>query len=191
MVELSSYINEKFFLSLHASKRFVEIMTPLSFHEGELIIEKGKINNKEYLLLEGICRSYVVNGQGADITLSFFTDNSCIPPNLVRTKSDRSILNIQALTDVKLLTFPTEKLMNLMSTHREIELWANAILQKELMQKVEKEINQISLHAKERLIHFRDQYPALENILPHSYIASYLGITNVSLSRIRRELVNP
>jgi CRP-like cAMP-binding protein len=56
------------------------------------------------------------------------------------------------------------------------------------MMKVEKEIGLASLTAKERLLSFRQQFPMFENLISHPDIASYLGITNISLSRLRKEL---
>jgi hypothetical protein len=53
---------------------------------------------------------------------------------------------------------------------------------------VEKEIGMASQTAKERLIKFREDYPILENLIPHTTISTYLGITNISLSRLRNEL---
>ena len=44
--------------------------------------------------------------------------------------------------------------------------------------------------AKERLIEFRNKYKILENLIPHTDIASYLGITNISLSRLRKDLMS-
>ncbi|MEM6343465.1 MAG: hypothetical protein AAF927_06275 [Bacteroidota bacterium] len=61
-------------------------------------------------------------------------------------------------------------------------------MQNELLQKVDKEIGLASLKAKDRLIKFREEYPQLENLIPHPHIASYLGITNISLSRLRKEI---
>ena len=125
---------------------------------------------------------------GNELTLSFYTPNTAITPNLIRTKQNLSIFNLYAISDCKIATFFAEDLSFLMSSNREISDWANTVLQKELLQKIEKEINQASLNAKERLLAFRDKYPALENQIPHAFIASYLGITTVSLSRIRKEL---
>ncbi len=70
----------------------------------------------------------------------------------------------------------------------EIRTFGNLVLQNELKSKVEKEIGLASLSAKERLIEFRKKYKILENFVPHTDIASYLGITNISLSRLRKEL---
>ncbi len=188
MKDISSYISNKFFLSHCSSKILSEIMDIVSFEKGTNFVEKDRENKMEYWIVEGICRSYFLDNFGAEITLSFFTPNKPVSPNVTRTNANHSILNLQAITNVRLLIFRNEDLMNLMKEHKEIEVWANAVLQGELQQKVAKEINQNSMNAKERLIDFRDQYSSLENLIPHSYISSYLGITNVSLSRIRKEI---
>lgn len=145
----------------------------------------GQQNTLEYILLEGICRSFVVNSEGEEITLSFYIAGP-ISPNITRVDDQsRSTIHIQALTDIEIAVFPNTKLMDLMRTYKEINEWGNRVLQKELQQKVQKELAQASLSARERLLLFRNTYPALENFIPHPYIASYLGITNVSLSRLR------
>jgi CRP-like cAMP-binding protein len=77
----------------------------------------------------------------------------------------------------------------LMVDNLEIREFGNVVLRNELKQKVEKEIGMASLTAKERLVKFREQYPLLENIIPHTTISTYLGITNISLSRLRNELL--
>lgn len=183
-------ITDHFSLSSAAAEKLAAIMTPTTISKGDVFIREGGINELEYLVLKGICRSYVESADGIDFTLSFFTEISTISPNLTRTKEGVSILSMQALTEVSLVSFTSQGLMSLMAENREIELWANAVLTNELIQKVEKEINQVSKKAKQRLVDFRARYPQLENLIPHSYISSYLGITNVSLSRIRSELSN-
>jgi len=190
MNEIVSHLNNHFHLTANAAEKMGALMSKHIFEKGQEFVIEGNKDDKEYLLFKGICRSYVKDADGNDITLSFFTDNTCISPNLTRTKSNLSISSIQAIVESTMVSFPSQGLMELMSTHREIELWANAILKNELMHKVEKEISQISNNAKERLLNFRSQYPSLENQIPHSYISSFLGITNVSLSRLRKELAS-
>lgn len=188
MESIVSKLQKNYSLSPQSAKLLAEVITIIDVESETKFVKEGSSNNMEYLIFEGICRSYLINSKGDEVTLSFFT--SIVAPNLIRTKLNKSILNVQALTKVRLGTFLSEDLMKLMNQNREIELWGNSVLQKELMEKVEKEINQISLSAKDRLIVFREKYEQLENLISHSYIASYLGITKVSLSRIRGELSN-
>lgn len=88
-----------------------------------------------------------------------------------------------------MIEFDSDQFLNLMIQNLEIRNFGNSILLNELIKKTEKEISLGSLSAKDRLINFRNEYSLLENLIPHSIIASYLGITNVSLSRLRKEIL--
>lgn len=147
-------------------------------------------NYYDYFLLNGICRSYIVNPEGKDITISFFQNKTVLTPNVARTYNNLSILNFEALTDIEIARFKAIELVNLMKEKSELRNFANAVLQKELVLKSNKEIDNASLTAKDKLIRFRKQFKLLENIIPHPKIASYLGITNISLSRLRKDLAN-
>ena len=62
------------------------------------------------------------------------------------------------------------------------------VVEAELTQQVSSEVAHRSLSARERLLLLREQYPGLENRVPHNLIASFLGITPVSFSRLRKEV---
>lgn len=156
--------------------------------KGELFVKAGRTNDYDYFLLNGICRSYLVNQNNEDITISFFQDKTVITPNIARTHHNKSTVTIEALTDVEIGRFRAIELVHLMREIPEMRSFANAVLQHELTLKSNKELFNATFTAKERLLEFRKQFNALENIIPHPIIASYLGITNISLSRLRNEL---
>ncbi len=186
--DLNDYLLGLCKISSISADKFIEVMEVRKLEKGSVFIKKGTPASREYILLDGICRSFITNPKGEEITLSFFLENTAVAPSLVRTSFGKSILNVQAITNIKVATFLNADLMALMDANQEVRAWGNNILQQQLIRKVNKEITQISLTAKERLVDFRQKYPLLENQIPHSFIASFLGITNVSLSRIRKEL---
>lgn len=151
----------------------------------EVFIKTGKKNTSEYIIAIGFCRSFLFSPEGDEITLSFYKAKDVIPPHLIRTKDDVSLFNFQALTDVEVIEFNASVFLSLMIENLEIREYGNSILKNELIKKTEREIALASLTAKERLMKFREEYAILENLIPHPMIASYLGITNVSLSRLR------
>jgi CRP-like cAMP-binding protein len=153
--------------------------------KGEVFIQRGKRNDKEYFVLDGICRSFLLDHQGAEVTLSFYASQAVLSPWIVRTQREISTLNFQALTEARLVSFNAETFAGLIRQRPDWRDFGNAVLKNELLQKAEKEIGLAALTAKERLSRLREQLPGLENQVPHSAIASYLGITNVSLSRLR------
>lgn len=159
------------------------------YEKGELFIDKGKKNNKEYFIYEGVCRSFLLSPEGEEVTLSYFLESDVLSPNKTRTANQISHLNFQALTQLTVGSLDADKFEQLMINHIDIREFGNMVLQMELLSKVEKEIGLASLRAKERLLLFREKYHFLENLISHVDIASYLGITNISLSRLRRELM--
>lgn len=158
------------------------------YDKGEVFIKRNNRNEKEYFVLSGVCKSYLINPEGDEITISLFTENSILSPYQIRTSKGISVLHFKALTDLELASINAKDFENLMINNIEIRSFANTVLQNELISKVEKEIGLASFTAKERLIQFRSKYKGLENTIPHADIASFLGITNVSLSRLRKDL---
>lgn len=159
------------------------------YDKGDVFIDRGKKNNKEYFVYEGVCRSFLLSPEGEEVTISFFLEGGVLSPNKTRTANQISHLNFQALTKLTVASLNADKFEELMINHIDIREFGNMVLQYELLAKVEKEIALASLNARERLILFREKYHFLENLISHVDIASYLGITNISLSRLRRELL--
>jgi CRP-like cAMP-binding protein len=164
-----------------------ELIEVESYEKGDLIIGKGKRDNKEYFVFEGVCRSFLHSPEGDEVTISYFLEGEVLSPNKTRTANQLSQLNFQALTNLTIASMDADKFEQLMINHLDIREFGNMVLQNELLSKVEKEIGLASLSAKERLQLFRKKYHFLENLIPHTDIASYLGITNVSLSRLRKD----
>ncbi|MCJ8291412.1 MAG: Crp/Fnr family transcriptional regulator [Crocinitomicaceae bacterium] len=160
-----------------------------NYEKGDLFIGKGKKNNKEYFVFKGLCRSFLLSPEGDEVTISYFLEGSVLSPSKTRTFDKISRLNFQALTDLTVASMDADAFEHLMIHHLDIREFGNTVLQLELQVKVEKEIGLASLNAKERLIQFREKYHFLENLISHVDIASYLGITNISLSRLRKDLM--
>ncbi|MGB2129754.1 MAG: Crp/Fnr family transcriptional regulator [Flavicella sp.] len=159
------------------------------YEKGAIFIDRGKKNNKEYFVYDGVCRSFLPSPEGEEVTISYFLEGSVLSPNKTRTANQISHLNFQALTKLTVASLNADKFEQLMINHMDIREFGNMVLQNELLEKVEKEIALASLNAKERLLLFRKKYHFLENLISHVDIASYLGITNISLSRLRRGLL--
>ena len=175
------------------SERSLDLISDLIlievYEKGDVFIDRGKKNNKEYFVYEGVCRSFLLSPEGEEVTISYFLEGGVLSPNKTRTANQISHLNFQALTKLTVASLNADKFEQLMINHLDIREFGNMVLQNELLAKVEKEIALASLNAKERLILFREKYHFLENLISHVDIASYLGITNISLSRLRKGLL--
>lgn len=175
-------------LSTNAFRLLLGHMSYKNVPKDEVFIKKDRTDHQEYFLLDGVCRSYLVNPDGEDITISFYQGPAVLSPHTIRTQGDQSLLYFQASTDLVLGYLSAGEFLNLMIHQLEIREFGNTVLRNELKRKVDKEIGLASLTARERLLKFRTQFAMLENLIPHPQIASYLGITTISLSRLRGEI---
>jgi CRP-like cAMP-binding protein len=179
--------NYKSHLTQRSIAAFANLCDELTLKKGTIILKPNQSDSSEYILLKGTARTFLVNTEGEEITLYFFEDNTIIPPYVTRTENGNSLLYCEVLTDCTFAIMDAKRFESLMIENIEIREFGNTILRQELLNKVQKEIRMASWTAKQRLEQFRKDFSMLENLLPHPMIASYLGITNVSLSRLRKQ----
>ncbi|WP_459211768.1 Crp/Fnr family transcriptional regulator [Aquimarina rhabdastrellae] len=171
-------------------KELMAITTFETYEKGATFVKTKKRSSKEFMLLDGISKSYVHNLKGESVTISFFLEGKFITPSFNREIEGTSNVNLMAMTNIRLAVMDSAKFEEILIKRNDLKTFGNEVLQDELAQKINKEIGLASLTARERLLNFRKKYHQLENIIPHSDIASYLGITNVTLSRLRKDLKN-
>jgi len=160
---------------------FKEIKKDEYFHEA------GKIPREVGFLTEGIVRICYYNNKGEEITKYFIDENNFIVDINSYHQNIPSSGYIQAITHCKFIVFSTEAMKELSMT---ILIWddvINKIINKALIEKVNRISPMLAEDATERYSNFFTQFPKLANRIPLSYLASYLGITQSSLSRIRRK----
>lgn len=171
-------------ISTYEFQRFLPHFKFQNISQG-VFIRKGQYVNNEVFILKGTLRTYVISPNDKEITLDFFFENSCLSPYKVRTKNGQSRINVEALTSIEIATIDRNKLLELMTKHKEIHLLATKIMETDFIRKSDKEIALLSMTGSEKLDFLRMQFPNIENLVAHNYIASYLGMTNVNLSRLR------
>ncbi|MEQ8434490.1 MAG: Crp/Fnr family transcriptional regulator [Oceanicaulis sp.] len=145
----------------------------------------GDPDDKEYILLSGRMVSLIGDAEGREVCVGFFIGPCVITPNLARTDQGKSLASLRAETDGQAASVEAAVLLDMMRGSPAIEDWANSVLRAELQRKTSREWSLAALKAKERLEWFRSRYPDHEALFNHSQIASFLGMTPVTLSRLR------
>ena len=154
----------------------------------EYFQEAGKIPREVGFLTEGIIRICYYNNKGDEITKYFIDENNLIVDINSYNQNIPSSGYIQAITDCKFIVLSKEEIKNLSIT---ILIWddlINKIMNKALIEKVNKISPMLAEDATERYRNFFTKFPTLANRIPLSYLASYLCITQSSLSRIRKNI---
>ena len=179
---LSNWLN----ISNASFQQFASICEIQTLKKGSYFAQKSKPIFNEALILSGVIRGYHLTPDGNEINTVFYDDNAVIAPLFSRSiKRSFSSITLQALTDVRLMVFSAEKFYELMTQNEEVKNFGQAVVESELKYRMEREIMGISLDAKSRLEKFREIHPGLENKISQIQVAQFLGITPVSLSRLR------
>jgi CRP-like cAMP-binding protein len=185
---LDNILNDFGITSTFSIQLFKDRATLKEYFKSEEIFVEGKKNELEYLLISGVLHRYNISDKGEIVTTGFYMPKSVITPHFARTNEGKNIFSLQTLTNTVIVEIPVKELDNLRYSNKEFHEFGQRILEKELAQTYFNEVVYRSYNAKERLLTLRKLFPNLENLVPHNIISSYLGITNVSFSRLRKEL---
>jgi CRP-like cAMP-binding protein len=162
--------------------------TELNLQKDEYFSEAGKIAQQVGFILEGITRVCYYNNKGEEITKYFIEENNLVVDLESFDNEICSSAYVQAITDCKLIVFSKKDWQELLNTIVGWDLIVHKIISKALIQKVARRSPLVTEDATERYLKFLEIYPNVVNRVPLSYVASYLGITQSSLSRIRKNI---
>lgn len=163
-------------------------VTVMELKKGAYFLEAGKIPRKIGFVEEGVFRSCYYNNKGDEITRYFMSEGAFVVDYNSYEAQIPSSEYIQALTDAKLLIFSREAMAELGLTIMIWDSMVSKIANKALVEKFQRVSPMLSEDATTRYLNFVEHFPNLANRIPLSLLASYLGITQSSLSRIRRNI---
>lgn len=154
--------------------------------KGDYLIECGKHPAELCFLMKGLLRGFFTDQQGNEITDSFIVSVGCTAmPYADFTKP--SPINIMALEDSQVMVIPIQLVRELLAEHIEIAHIYNKLLLLGAAEHWEIKTALYQHTAEQRYEWFLKRYDGLINRVPHIHIASFLGITPVTLSRLRRK----
>ena len=187
MQELIKKIKSNQDLSPEAEAYLFSISKEKNFPKGEILIREGQQVNKVFFVMEGCLRSYCTDRNGKEHTLQFGVKNWWISDYIAIHNHETATLTIECLKESKVIEFNAEKLNNALLLFPEYEPFQRNLLERHVVSLHKRILNQLQLTAAERYELFLSQYPDIEQFTRNYHIASYLGITQESLSRIRVE----
>ena len=149
------------------------------------VVDQGAESSLEVIVLDGHLSSTISDPDGREVCVGFFAGPKVITPAIARTRDGISLVSLIANTDALIAQMESTALTELMLKSEPIREWANRILQHELARKAEREWCLAALGGSDRLAWFRKTHPDHEELFSHTLIASFLGVTPVTLSRLR------
>lgn len=184
MDQLLQYFKKFNPLSKEAEDAIIAISSIVSFKKNKDLQSIGHTCRTIYFINKGVARIYYYNAE-IDITESFSFENNIIArvESLFTGKPSRKA--IQVLEDSEIVAISADPLFKLYDTFPEIERLFRKIFEAAYVETVNR-IEGIQFHtAEERYKALLNEAPNILLKVPLKYVASYLGITQVSLSRIR------
>jgi len=160
----------------------------LNLRKDEYFSEAGKIPKQVGFILKGVVRFCYYNNKGQEITHHFVDENNFVSD---QQKFEAQIIAsdyIEAVTDCELLVFSKKDWDEIGNTIVGWDAITGLIVKNCLLKTIERRSPLVSEDATTRYLTFMEKFPLLVNRIPLSYIASYLGITQQSLSRIRKSI---
>lgn len=190
-------MNLEFFRSIYNSEnlrlweleKLAESHSKTNFSKGDLVLKKGQISNEYYLIEAGLFRSFVFDYSGREITTNFFGEKEILIEALSLFQRIASKEYIEALTDAVVWKIDFQKFQDLYHSIDAFDEWGRSWMSNELFDCKQRSVEMLTLSATERYLKLMEQRPDIFSQAPLKHIASFLGVTDSSLSRIRKEIV--
>ena len=190
MKELIEYIEKSISISDDIVNDLKAIIVERNIQKGELILQENTNRKIQIFVASGCLRAFYKTENDKDHTLQFATKNWWISDYMTLFNSEKSILSIESLSHSKIAIIEQSQLEELFLKFPEFGLINRMNLQNRIASLQKRIFWLLTLTAKEKYEKFIREYEVFEKIIPNYQIASFLGITPESLSRIRKEIAN-
>jgi len=187
MQDLIDKIKSTIPLKPEAEAHLFSISKQKTIPKGAILIRQGQIVKKTFFVTDGCLRSYCTDNDGKEYTLQFAIKGWWISDFMAIYNNELASLTIKCITKSNIIEFNARELDEIFAIFPEFELFQRKNLERHVVSLHKRILNQLQLSASERYELFLNQYPDIEQHTPNYHIASYLGITQQSLSRIRIE----
>jgi len=159
-----------------------------NIEKGEVLLRPGEVCRHSFFVENGLLRSYTINNSGKEHILQFGSENWIVSDRSSAFFNEPSDLFIDAIEDTNVVLLSADFINEASEISSSFRIYNQIALQNQIRHQ-QKRINLLlSASAETRYINFITLYPDLTLRVPQWMIASYLGITPESLSRVRKEL---
>lgn len=166
-------------------------LNSLHLESNQFFIREGELSNRIAFIVSGVFRVFCITEAGVEKTLAFRTEGQFLAAFSPLIEKQNCWYSIQALEASELLYISLDELPGFLEASD--SCW-DRVLSKYIVQLyIEKEVRERSFlteDAQTRYLSFVENYPDLEKRIHNFHIASYLGISHVTLSRIRGQVRN-
>lgn len=162
--------------------------TPVAFSPGALLLETGRTAREFYLIGSGLFRSFLYDYNGNEITTEFYCPNDILIESFSLFQRIPSKESFQSISDGIAWKIEYDAFQQLLQKFEGLREWGRAWATRQLFILKQRSIDVLTVPATDRYLALIKERPQIIARSPLKYIASYLGITDTSLSRIRKDI---
>ncbi|AFM03467.1 cAMP-binding protein [Bernardetia litoralis DSM 6794] len=185
LINLFNLLDSFYLLHQDTKLALAEIIQTKEYKNGEIILSQGDTNKHLYFLEKGLVRAFYYKDE-KELTSWIFPENTLFISVYSFLTQTPSFETIEAIEDCKIHFISYSKLQELYNLHLDLNVVGRKLTEMYYIQMAERATNLRMIDSKTRYENFIKNYPNLINRTPLGYVASYLGMSQETLSRIRR-----
>ena len=162
----------------------------VSIKKKEVLIDVGSSSEELYFIRKGLIRSYHINSKGEEITFRLITEHELVANVDAILYKQPSRYCYEAMEDSTFFSLSYDAVQKIFSENPKLNARRKYLFLAVIKKAYERIESLVLLTPVERYEKFLEDYPDLSNRVPDKYIAHVLGITPVSLSRIRKRIAS-
>jgi CRP-like cAMP-binding protein len=182
-----SKFNEKVSLTPEEEATIKTYLTPKKLRKKQYLLQEGDVCRSIAFISAGVLKAYSVDDDGNEHIIQFGLEGWIISDMYSFLTGEPATYNIDAIEDTELVLFTHENFELLCREIPAFNNMVNAILQRSFIAAQNRIQASLTLTAEEKYLNFISKYPGFASRIPQTMIASYLGMTPETLSRIRKQ----
>jgi CRP-like cAMP-binding protein len=188
---LRKYLSEKkVLLTDEQFSKWSSTFVERKIKKHDFLLKEGEVAKHSFFTVSGCLRMYTIDGKGKEHIMQFAPENWWIGDIESSSNQAPSAYFIDALEDSDILSMDIVSWDRYMNEIPQLALLFQRLMQNRQTASQKRIITSMSATSEERYMQFMKTYPSLAQRIPQHMIASYLGITPESLSRIRKQMVS-
>jgi hypothetical protein len=162
--------------------------TKVNFSKGDLIMKAGEVQNSLYFITKGIIRNFVENNKGEIKIYNFRSENMTVTGYATYNYEDnlKALVNVECLEDCTLIEVPYEAINYVINNMKLGDRLGRFMAEAHVVQMLHYVLQRDTKTIIERLDNIDKSFPNIHQRVPQYMIASYLGITPVHLSNLKK-----
>lgn len=181
------HISRHIALSEQDIQFFKSVLRHRKLRKRQYLLQAGDVSLYENFVVKGCLRAYTVDDDGTEHIVMFAVEGWWVSDLYSFLTGTPATQNIDALEDTEVFSIEKKDLEKLYQQVPEFNRMFRILLQNAFVAQQQRIIGSISQTAEEQYHSFITKYPTLEQRLPQNQVASYLGLTPETLSRIRKQ----